>query len=99
MAFLPWEMQIQFWGYELQGDVADDIALLAERHKGGMIFSQHQWWDYTQEDLSRVVRIHIDANGEPVQQDVPQHWALPAVTELRMMWDRQFHEITKGLDL
>lgn len=99
MTYMPWEMQIQFWGYEIQGDVANEIAMLAENHQQGLMFSKHEWWDKTAEDLNRYTRYERTPNGLVIQQDVPRHWALPGVTELRIIRDRAFHDIVKELEL
>ncbi len=95
---LPWDLQLQFWGYEIWGEVADDLALLAERHGPIWGSPRGEWWDSTAADLARISRYHDDGTGLK-RVEVPEHWALPGVTELRMRWDREFNDIVKELEL
>lgn len=81
--------QVRFWGYSILGDAANELALLAEQ--GGPFTSSHAWWDSTAASLARVVIVDETGPHPP-----PEHWALHAVTELRIRWDEQFWEVVAG---
>jgi hypothetical protein len=80
VAVNDFRFQILVWGYAVGGpDVANDLAWVCEQ--GTSPPCGHPWWDRTAADLAGQLISH---GGGPYER-VPDHWALPGVTELRML--------------
>jgi hypothetical protein len=73
-----WQVHMAVWGYDTWGAL-DGIAFMAEC-PGARTIRGKVWWDRT---VGEVAGEWIsDGDG---WHRVPDHWALPAVTDLRML--------------
>jgi hypothetical protein len=72
-----WQVHMAIWGYDTWGNL-DGVAFMAEC-PGARTISGRVWWDRTARDLADE---WISDGG--TWRRVPDHWALPAVTELRI---------------
>jgi hypothetical protein len=66
-----------FWGYAVSG--TDDIAYICERPGERCTPLGRPYWDGTSADLAS----QFISDGGPYRR-VPDHYALPGVTDLRM---------------
>jgi len=75
-----WQVHMAIWGYDTWGD-HDGIAFMAEC-PGARTIGRHIWWDRNAAALADEWISDGDA-----WRRVPDYWALPAVSELRMRSD------------
>lgn len=76
-ALLDFMSQMRIWGWSAHGH--DDLAVFVAEHPDYGRFSG--WWDRTAADLEGS----MVAYGEEPYHRVPDYWALPGVTELRIL--------------
>lgn len=87
MTDLDFETSIAVWGCHIAGDTAEPTAWMCES-RNGVPPPMDRWRDRTAGEIARW-----SYNGAPV----PEYWALPSVTALRVQRDVDFWDIVDRL--